>query len=209
MISLDFRRILKKNRLIICFFAKLLVLLFGLFVLNRVLIYNPAARDWFVNSGFIYGFMKTIAICCKYFLNLLGYPAIYYYSHQFSVDHGLFAICVPPDSGIYIGIQCLAFALCSVFTILIISFPGKPVVKIIYIVAGVLVIELTNVLRFCYLVVASKSLSETAGTKSAEMTKKLIENHHDNFNLIVYGIITIMFIIYVKYFSNLKKEVKK
>jgi len=150
--------------------------------------------------------MKGIALSCKFFLNLFGYNASVYYSYHFSVDHGLFVIHIPPDNGIYIGIQCLAIGLCSVFVALIVSFNGKTLNKIFFIAAGTLLIQFINILRFCYLVVASRSLSEKEGRESVQMMQKLIENHHNIFNLIVYVVILLLFVLYVKYFSDFKKR---
>lgn len=179
-----------------------------LLIIQKVLFINQSARLWFVNSEFIYFFMKVIAVSCKFILNLFGYDVSVYYSHHFSVDHGLFVIHIPPDNGMYIGIQCLALGICSVFATLIASFHGKTLTKIWFITAGVLLIQIINILRFCYLVVASKSLSEIEGRESLKMTGKLIENHHNIFNLIVYGVILILFMVYVKYFSVFKKREK-
>jgi len=198
------KALFNKYRILCLFITRLVFLLFALFALIIILESIPGVRDQFVNSRFIYWFMKSIAFSTTTVLNLFGYPATFYYSYQFSADHGLFAVRIPPGNGMYVGIRCLAFTLISLFTILIISFPGKILTRVVYIILGFLVIQVMNVARFCYLVVASKSISDSAIPDSLQLTTKLVEKHHDIFNLIVYFLIVILFIIYVKYFSKYK-----
>jgi exosortase family protein XrtF len=97
------------------------------------------------------------------------------------------------DGGSYlwIGDPCNGLNLFAVFTIFILAFPGRSQAKWWFVPAGILVIHIINALRIAVLSIL------------ASINYELFNFQHDyTFYVIVYGIVFLMWHIWVKYFSK-------
>lgn len=100
------------------------------------------------------------------------------------------------NAGVWVGDNCNGYKLFSIFAIFIIAFPGSKLSKLWYIPFGILVIHLANVFRIIALFIISDYHPEW-----------LDFNHLYTFTAFVYGVIFLLWIIWVKkYGDKLKVE---
>lgn len=97
--------------------------------------------------------------------------------------------------GVFIGDPCNGLSLFALFAGFIIAFTGKIKYKIPYIFFGVLVIHALNILRIFGLTILAKYHPET-----------LDFNHKYTFTIFIYGIIFLMWMLWVKKFALLKSS---
>lgn len=93
--------------------------------------------------------------------------------------------------GLFIGDSCNGISLFALFSIFIISFPGKIISKIFFIPIGISVIHLLNVLRVVLLAVIE--------TYSYEWTEF---NHTYTFTILIYIVIFFMWLFWINKFSG-------
>ena len=96
--------------------------------------------------------------------------------------------------GLFMGDSCNGISLFALFSIFIIAFPGKTLVKLIFIPIGILVIHALNVVRVVLLAVIE--------TYSYEWTEF---NHSYTFTILIYGSIFGMWLLWINRYSGLKK----
>jgi exosortase/archaeosortase family protein len=82
--------------------------------------------------------------------------------------------------------SCLGLGVISFFAAFVLAYPKPRKAKIIFIVSGILIIEILNVARFILLALF--------GTKQ----QNLLPEHHTIFNVLIYIIITISLYFWVK-----------
>ena len=143
-------------------------------------------------------------------LNILGYPAEVEYTFAYTciIDQGVFAIHIPVSRGIWLGGHCLGLKLLALFIILIACFPGKLKPKLLYIASGVVFIEILYIIRLVYLTIYSKQIFDSG--VSAMEENSIVSRTHDNLNTLIYFIVVILFIVYIRYVSQGRKPgVKK
>lgn len=100
------------------------------------------------------------------------------------------------NAGVWVGDNCNGFKLFSIFSIFIIAFPGSWVSKLWYIPLGLVVIHLANVVRIIALFIISDHHPEW-----------LDFNHLYTFTAFVYGVIFLLWIIWVRgYGDKLQNE---
>lgn len=97
--------------------------------------------------------------------------------------------------GIWVGDECNGFKLFSIFSIFIISFPGKIKHKLWFLPMGYILIHLANVLRVSALLLINNYYPQY-----------LDFNHLYTFTIFVYAIIFILWYWYAKKFSNYEQE---
>jgi len=180
-----------------------------LFTAITIIRHTPALDRMFKTSGFVYSLSKVTAYSTKDVLNLLGYPATVEYTYAYScfIDQGVFAIYIPQSHGIWLGGHCLGLKLLGLFIILVACFPGTRKPKFWFIVSGVAFLEILYISRLVYLTIYSKEIFD-AGV-SVNIENDIVRRTHDNLNTVIYFIVVILFIIYVRYFSQGRKNKKK
>ena len=95
------------------------------------------------------------------------------------------------NPGVWVGTGCNAITLFALFSIFIISFPGKIKNKLWFIPLGLIVIHLVNVIRVCALAVI------------AYYNYNLLNfNHTYTFTILVYSIIFVLWVWWVKKYSR-------
>ena len=119
----------------------------------------------------------TISIS-RFILETLGYTVFT------GVDR---VIGVDGTGGLWIGDNCNGIVLFALFAGFIIAYPGSWKKKLVYIPAGILLIELMNVLRIVFLAILD--------THSRAWTEF---NHTYTFTIIIYAFIFLLWMYWVK-----------
>jgi exosortase/archaeosortase family protein len=83
--------------------------------------------------------------------------------------------------------SCLGLGIMSFFTAFVIAFPKKLKPKLLFLVCGILIIQLLNIVRFVLLALFWKS------------TRGIILDHHTIFNIIIYILIAVSLYLWVKH----------
>lgn len=134
---------------------------------------------------------KSLVISSEFILDIFGYETI----------SGTKTLRIPPSGGVLIEYACLGVELWIAFITLIATYPvsisDKWKWRAFYILAGIFLIHLLNVIRV------------TAITLSSYYNFKDIDLIHDQFNLIVYIVIFLGFLYWIKQTSDGTKSVEK
>ena len=211
-------KFLKQYRDFYLFFARIIVVFLILFTMMTVVKKNPVLDRTFKTSTIVYHLSKATAYSTKGVLNVLGYEANVEYTYAYSciIDQGVFSITIPGSRGIWLGGHCLGLKLLALFVVLIACFPGRIKPKILYIVGGLIFLEIIYIARLVYLSILSKDISEIAFQVkeksyyvSAWVENKVVGRMHDDLNTGIYFLVVIMFIIYIQYFSKGRTRVEK
>lgn len=104
-------------------------------------------------------------------------------------------IGIDGSGGLWIGDRCNGVTLFAVFTGFILAFPGSIKHKLWFIPAGILCIHFLNILRI--VVLAILDVHSRAWTEF---------NHTYTFNLIIYGFIFYLWILWINHFSPIKNQ---
>jgi exosortase/archaeosortase family protein len=198
--------LLKQYHEFILFFTRIVVVFVVLFTAITIIKSNPALDRMFKTSGFVHELSKVTAHSTKSVLHIMGYPALVEYTYAYTciIDQGVYSIYIPQSRGIWLGGHCLGLKLLSLFIILIACFPGKWKPKLLYIIGGVLFIEILYIARLVYLTIYSKQIFDTG--VSSNLENNIVSRTHDNLNTGIYFIVVILFIIFVRYVSSGKKS---
>jgi len=134
---------------------------------------SPTSRHYipFVanNLDYIKGIRLLLLNCSTGLLNLLGFTAI----------HDNYIMLVAGRGSIQVVYKCLGLGVISFFTAFVIAYPKTLKAKVIFIIAGILVLQFLNILRFMFLAVYWTK----AGTTTLD--------HHTIFNFVIYLIVAI------------------
>jgi exosortase/archaeosortase family protein len=136
--------------------------------------YIPFLAD---HLNYIQGLRYLLLHISAQILNWLGYTAITSNYELLVVGHGTLQL-------VY---SCLGLGVISFFTAFVIAYPKKLKAKLLFILAGILVIELLNVLRFVLLALFWNK------------QRGQIVDHHTIFNILIYIIIGISLYFWVKH----------
>lgn len=131
--------------------------------------------------------IHNLALCSSFFLKSIGYTLIDFSSY----DTGIVTLGIDGSHGVWIGDNCNGIALFALFTGFIIAFPGKIWHKLIYIISGITLIHLLNVLRISALCLISLYAPQA-----------LDFNHTYTFTIIVYAFIFFLWYLWVKKFQS-------
>lgn len=147
------------------------ILFFGL--TNPGNLYSPFLANYL---NYIQGIRWILLNSSTGLLNLLGFSAI--------CDN--YNLLVAGRGTIQVVYACLGLGVISFFTAFVLAYPKPLKSKIIFIIAGILTIEVLNVLRFALLALFwNKSDSK-------------IIDHHTIFNIVIYILIAISLYFWVK-----------
>ncbi|MEJ8800551.1 exosortase X [Pontibacter sp. H249] len=137
-------------------------------------------------SGFDDWLTSKVVYLSVGFLNLIGYNA----------EARNIMIQIDGKDTVYVYHACNGMVLMALFVGFIIAFPGPPLKKLLFIPAGLFVINLLNVIRVAALAVNAHYSNHT-----------LDFNHKYTFTIIVYAAIFGLWMLWVKKYSNLGKHV--
>jgi exosortase family protein XrtF len=102
-------------------------------------------------------------------------------------------IGVDGSGGLWIGDNCNGITLFSLFAVFIIAYKGPLKMKIVYIVLGIFSIQLLNVVR-----VIGLAILDTYSRAWTEF------NHTYTFNILIYGYIFFLWMLWVNKFATVK-----
>lgn len=105
-------------------------------------------------------------------------------------------IGVDGSGGLWIGDNCNGITLFSLFAVFIVAYKGPVKTKIIYIILGILSIQLLNVIR-----VIGLAILDTYSRAWTEF------NHTYTFNILIYGYIFFLWMLWVNKFATVKPAV--
>ncbi len=138
--------------------------------------------NWLLKDGLVDHFLiQHLVDATSFILNSIGYQTFQYAD----------AVGIDGTHGVLIGAPCNGLDLFALFTGFIIIFPGKMTYKIIFIPIGLLVIHILNILRL-----VSLALVVLYSPNSLDF------NHKYTFTVIIYGIVFLLWMLWVKKFSK-------
>lgn len=165
-----------RGNFILTILVKLFLLYIGWFLIYNLWLHPKETIDLFVIDN-------TISVS-KNILEALGYTVFTGADRLIGVDG---------SGGLWIGDKCNGITLFAVFTGFILAFPGETKHKFWFIPAGIISIHFLNILRI--IVLAILDLHSRAWTEF---------NHTYTFNLIIYGFIFWLWILWINNFSPIR-----
>jgi len=135
--------------------------------------YSPFLAD---HLNYIYVLRWLLLHCSAFILNCLGFATVVNNYELLVAGHGIIRL-------VY---TCLGLGVLSFFSAFVLAYPKPWKAKIIFLLAGIVSIELLNVIRFVLLALFWDKHSGT------------IVDHHTIFNILIYIIISISLYFWVK-----------
>ena len=126
-------------------------------------------------------------------LRLIGYKTF-----KVLQDRDIQVMGIDGSNGVWVGSNCNAISLFSLFSVFIIAYPGPWKRKVWFIPSGILAIHFINVLRVVALAIIAKSHPEL-----------LDFNHTYTFTFLVYTFIFLLWMLWVNTLSVQKAEEPK
>lgn len=121
----------------------------------------------------------------------LGLKVLGYKTFMVLQDRDIQVLGIDGSNGVWVGSNCNAISLFTLFSVFIIAYPGPWKHKAWYIPAGILAIHLINILRVIALAII------------ANYNPYLLDfNHTYTFTFLVYGFIFLLWILWVNWYSN-------
>lgn len=155
------------------------------FILKGILLYLAwylLYDNWLLKDGWLDHFLiDHLVNATANVLNFLGYTTFEYAD----------AVGIDGTHGVLIGVPCNGVELFALFAGFVLIFPGKIKYKAFFIPAGILLIHLLNIARLVGL-----ALTVLYAPKSLDF------NHKYTFTIIIYGIIFLLWILWVKKYSK-------
>ena len=172
----------------------------SIFILSLVIWFSFYHYLYLVDSVFgdsydsLLKFSEILAKQSNFLLSILGFDPIL-------EIHGDMVVTklanFPYSHGVWIGEPCNGVKIFGVFSIFIFCFRGKVFNKIWFIVLGIITLHLLNIIRIA-------SLNYIA----AIQPRWLNFNHNITFQILVFGTMGILWLIWIKKFSNINKTEK-
>lgn len=136
-------------------------------------------------------FISSIIISSEKILNIFGYST---FIRLQEIDMQL--IGIDGSNGVWVGSNCNAITLFSLFAVFIIAYPGHQKSKLWFVPLGILAIHILNILR----VVALSMIAYYLPPEYLDF------NHTYTFTFIVYAFIFMLWMIWINKFSGKKTE---
>lgn len=163
------------------FFLKVFLLYLAWYIVYDLWLHPKQTVDIFV--------IDVTVAASKFILNLMGFNVFTSGSRLLGIDG---------TSGLWIGDACNGLVLFALFAGFIVAFPGKFKVKLLFIIAGVLALELINILR----IVALALIQNYAPQLRPQDIDWTEVNHTYTFTIIVYGLIFYLWMLWVNKYSK-------
>lgn len=175
----------------------------------RALIKENAFVKFILTSGFLYltlylfyqfilkkytfydqKFIGSIINSVNFLIEEIGYKT-------FTVlqDRDYQVIGIDGSTGVWVGSNCNAITLFSLFSVFIIAYPGKIKTKLWYIPFGIVLIHLLNIFRVVCLVFIAYYYPQF-----------LNFNHTYTFTFLIYSVIFLLWMIWVNKYSSKKTD---
>lgn len=155
----------------------------GFLYLILYLIYQFVVKKYtYYDQKFIGSIIQSVDLILK---------AIGYKTFTVLQDRDYQVIGIDGSNGVWVGSNCNAITLFSLFSVFIIAYPGKLKDKLWFIPIGVIAIHLLNILRVIALVLIANYYPEY-----------LNFNHTYTFTFLVYSFIFLLWMIWVNKYSG-------
>lgn len=133
-------------------------------------------------------FIGSIIQSSDYFLKLVGYKTF-----TILQDRDFQIVGIDGSNGVWVGSNCNAITLFTLFSVFIVAYPGNQNHKFWFVPVGILAIHLLNICRVIALVLIANYAPEY-----------LNFNHTYTFTFLVYSFIFFLWILWVNKFSLIK-----
>jgi len=163
------------------------VLTSGLLYLFLYIIYQFIVKRYtYYDQKFIGSIIQTV----NFLLEKIGY-------NTFTVlqDRDYQVVGIDGSNGVWVGSNCNAITLFSLFSVFIIAYPGKTKTKLWYIPLGILCIHILNIVRVIALVLIANYAP-----------KFLNFNHTYTFTFLIYSFIFLLWMIWVNKYSKIDSK---
>lgn len=184
------------------FILRLSILTLPFLTIASILRGIPIVKTTVAHSFPVYHLSEAIMITAQRFLAVFGIQSTLTFETGF-YEYGLFCLRSGPYYMVNLGFPCLGLGVMFVFVALIVSWKGNYKIKVAYILFGLLIIFFLNASRMAYLTWISRD-----GT---DFSKSIISvyglgdyDHHALFNLFIYVVIFMLFILWIEVFSKVK-----
>lgn len=177
-ITIPIKEALKKP--IFRFFIKVFLLYVGWYLLYDLWLHPKQFIDIFV--------INVTVASSKLLLNLIGYEVFTSGSRLLGIDG---------TNGLWIGDACNGIVLFALFAGFIIAFPGKVRIKVPFIIAGILLLQIANIIR----VVALAIIQFYAPLQPNEVDWTEF-NHTYTFTILIYGLIFYLWMLWANKYSK-------
>jgi len=167
-------------------FSRFLVLASVLYLL-LYLIYQFIVKKY---TWYDQKFIGQIIEGADYVLHQLGYQ-----TYKVLQDRDMQVIGIDGSNGVWVGSNCNAITLFSLFAIFIIAYPGRQKHKWWFIPLGIVVIHLLNILRVVALALLSLKAPEY-----------LDFNHTYTFTFLIYGFIFGLWMLWINRFAHADQD---
>lgn len=147
------------------------------FVVKRYTLYDQGFIGWIIESS-------------DFVLKALGYTTF-----KVLQDRDMQVIGIDGSNGVWVGSNCNAITLFSLFAVFIVAYPGNQKAKWWFIPAGIVAIHLLNILRVVALAIVANSFPQY-----------LNFNHTYTFTFLIYLFIFSLWIVWVNKFAEPKNK---
>ncbi|MEX1188549.1 MAG: archaeosortase/exosortase family protein [Bacteroidia bacterium] len=166
------------------FLAKIFGFFFIWLISDNYLTHSIAAFHYFW-TYFYHILLVTLNEGSTFGLELLGYEVVNNYR----------SVAILGSYGVVVGNHCVGFGLTYGFSALIISYPAPWKKKLWFIPLGAALIMLSNIIR---VIVLAISTNEKGGFVELDQ--------HDFFNYVIYALIFILWVVWVRFIVPTKKH---
>jgi exosortase/archaeosortase family protein len=178
------------------------IFLFIGFILRYFYHTFSTVNELVVHSKFIDTFYRILIGSTAFLLRITGVPNVIGYSFA-TIQYSIF---LPQTNYVlYLYIPCLGISLMYIYASLIISYPESIKRKVIFVIGGIVIIQVLNVLRL-YGLCLLLAQTTTGDNYLIKLTPRIVISHEDIFNWVV---ILIIFFIFVLYTRNLLSHKQK
>jgi exosortase family protein XrtF len=136
-------------------------------------------------------FIGHIIQSADFILKLFGYHTMMYLQ-----DRDMQTIFIDGGNGVWVGSNCNAITLFSLFSVFIIAYPGNRRDKLWYIPLGIALIHILNILRVVALAMIARYLPP----------EYLTFNHTYTFTFLVYAFIFLLWMRWVNKYAPKKQQ---
>ncbi|MDB5116623.1 MAG: hypothetical protein JWQ79_2115 [Mucilaginibacter sp.] len=163
-------------------FAVLFISLFLAFYYFNILFFSLTSHGNHYNAfldehlNYIYALRWLLLHCSALILNCFGYTTLLNNFELLVMGHGI----------IQLAYSCLGLGVISFFTAFVLAYPKPVKAKIMFLLAGIVTIEVLNIIRFVLLALFWHKKDH------------VIIDHHTVFNIVIYIIISISLYFWVK-----------
>jgi|GEM_PF-5155784 len=176
------------------FALKLAILTVPFMVTLALLRSDPDVQKTMSSSFPLYHLAKLIMVSAGALLSAFGYSVtLAYDTHIYYYD--VFSLQIAGGIQTFIGFSCLGVGVSWVFASLIIAGHGRVKPKLLYVLLGVIVIFILNVLRMAYLTWIGRDGSIFTAQKISLLGLAEVD-HHDLFNIFIYIVIILLYALW-------------